>query len=151
VNYSIVLYKKKDADQDWSASCGILASGCHEIGVASVVAMKAGTDVHLNVKLSVISIGNGAVVCVTSGNDPFGIFSPGAQNTLGYGLLCKSSGIPVMFGNDRGLGFDRNFLFINHCNLLLSCLYTVDKRTVFVLKRFKHSNYYLKLEKKNLK
>ena len=82
MNYSIVLYKKKDADQDWSASFGILASGCHEIGVASVGAMEAGRDVHFNVELSVASISNGAVVCVTGGNDPLGIFSPVAQNRL---------------------------------------------------------------------
>ena len=141
MNYSIVFYKKKDADQEWSTSYGILASGCHEIGVISVIGMKAGTDVYLDVKLSIITMGNGAVVSISSRNNPLRIFSPVAQNILCEGLTGERLGISEILGDAGGLGGGHNFFFcINHWNLLLSCLYTVDRRTVFVLKCFKYSN-----------
>lgn len=134
MNYSIVFCKKKDTDLDWSVSFGILASGCHEVGVGSVVTVEAGTNIYIDVELSVVTCGNRAVVCVARRNNPLGIFSPVGQNILSEALTCKRSGIPVILGGDGGFGLGRDFLCINHWNLLLSCLYTVDKRTVFCAK-----------------
>ena len=129
-----------------------LASGCHEVGVGSVIAVEARTNIYVDVKLSITACGNGAVVSITRRNNPLGIFSPVAQNILSNTLTCERFGIPVILGNDRCFGFGHNFLYNIHGNLLLSCLYTVDKRTVFLCQKlFQHSNYNLKLEKRNFK